>query len=441
MTFVRPLHLVAALTLASVAACGQPASPDAGATSPLQAAASTIVEDASALPEAAPLEGWTAVEEASQGDAAHGKELVAKYECNRCHAGTGQPAPMFDHQCVGCHKVIAAGKFPAAPEKVLAWRNATRHFITTPSLESLGRTLRPSWVASFLHEPVKIRPHEEEWMPRLNLREDDARDIAAFLTQGSEPLREVGSLGDVSRGQEVVSRKGCLVCHAFSGAPRSDVAIEMPDLAADKLVRGMTQAPDLRLARERFRPDAIVQWILDPASVRHDTNMPTLGLTAGEARDAAAYILGASLATPPAVEPFVKLPLLDRHVSYEEVASRVFRKSCTHCHADPTGTGDPGPGSTGGFGFAPRGVALLSFHGVTRGYIGEDRVRHSLIAPEPGLARWGGSRLVAALVARHEETAGRPVEDVRGMPMGLPGLSAEEIQLVETWVSEGAPEN
>jgi hypothetical protein len=62
-----------------------------------------------------------------------------------------------------------------------------------------------------------------------------------------------------------------------------------------------------------------------------------------------------------------------------------------------------------------------------------------LFAHEPELEPWGGARLVAALVARHEETSGRPVAAVRGMPMGLPGLSAEEIQLVETWVSEGAP--
>jgi hypothetical protein len=31
------------------------------------------------------------------------------------------------------------------------------------------------------------------------------------------------------------------------------------------------------------------------------------------------------------------------------------------------------------------------------------------------------------------------VEGVRGMPMGLPGLSREDIQLVETWASQGAP--
>jgi len=132
--------------------------------------------------------------------------------------------------------------------------------------------------------------------------------------------------------------------------------------------------------------------------------------------------------------------LLERRVSYEEVASQVFRKSCTHCHADPGPNGDPGPGSTGGFGFAARGVRLLSFRGTQLGYIADGGARKSLFLREPALERWGGSRLVAALVARHEETSGRPVKEVRGMPMGLPGLSAEDIQLVETWVSQGAKE-
>jgi mono/diheme cytochrome c family protein len=168
--------------------------------------------------------------------------------------------------------------------------------------------------------------------------------------------------------------------------------------------------------------------------------MPALGLTEEEARDAAAYILETPLSPAPAsAPPFVRLPLLERRVTYEEVATRVFRRSCTHCHADPGPSGDPGPGSTGGFGFAPRGVQLLSFRGTQLGYLPGGGARRSLFAVEPALEPWGGSRLVAALVVRHAETSGHPVAEVRGMPMGLPALTAEEIQLVETWVAEGAP--
>jgi hypothetical protein len=128
--------------------------------------------------------------------------------------------------------------------------------------------------------------------------------------------------------------------------------------------------------------------------------------------------------------------LLERHVGFDEVESRVFKRSCIHCHSEPTSAGDPGPGSVGGFGFTARGVVLSTYAGAQRGYLGDDKERHSLFETEAE----GGGRLVLALVARHEETSGRPVSGVRGMPMGLPGLSPEDIQLVRTWVHEGAPE-
>jgi cytochrome c2 len=438
------------MLVAGAAACGQGGSRDRG--TPVAARLADGVSappegvsctpDACALPAVAhdEVDGWADVEQGARGDAVHGKSLVAKYECNRCHEGTGQPAQAFERQCVGCHQLIAAEKLPFPREQLDAWQKATRHYITTPSLATTGRTLRASWIASFLQEPVKIRPHEEEWMPRLSIPESDARDLAAFLTSGADEPRRERIDGDVARGKAIVSRKGCFVCHEFTGAARVDVAMEVLQVAPEQLARGIVQAPDLRLARERFRPDAMARWIHDPASVRPDAVMPTLGLTEQEARDAAAYVLRTPLAPlPPAGPPVARLPVLERHVSYEEVASRVFRKSCTHCHADPGSKGDPGPGSTGGFGFAPRGVALLSFPGTQRGYIGDDGARRSLFVRESALERWGGSRLVAALVARHEETAGRPVAEVRGMPMGLPGLPAEDIQLVETWVSQGAP--
>jgi mono/diheme cytochrome c family protein len=202
----------------------------------------------------------------------------------------------------------------------------------------------------------------------------------------------------------------------------------------------MGLAPDLRLARERVRPDVIVRWIVDPKSVRPSAEMPALGLSEDEARDAAAYILRVPLAKPEPAPAFQRLPVLERRVTYEEVAARVFRTSCTHCHADPGPGGDPGPGSTGGFGFAPRGVQLLSYRGTQLGYRDGKGGRRSLFTPEPALDGLGGSRLVAALVARYSEVAGNPVAEVRGMPLGLPPLPAEDIQLVETWVAQGAKE-
>jgi cytochrome c2 len=430
-------HSSLLLLVVSVAACSSEASEPGRARLREEAAVTNHGNDREVVDATNELAGST-VERGARGDAARGKALVARYECNRCHAGTEEPLPSFDHQCVRCHQAIVAESLPFPKEKLKAWHEATRHYITVPSLSHVGDTLRASWMERFLQEPVKIRTHQEEWMPRLDISANDARDIATYLTRGGRAPEERGAeaVGNVERGAKVVAEKGCLVCHELTGATRADAPLSMPPVPSDVLARAITQAPDLRLARERFRPDQLVRWIKDPSSVRPEALMPKLGLSQREAEDAAAYVLRAPLAPPASLPPIALLPLLDRHVGFEEVETRVFKKSCIHCHSEPSSAGDPGPGSVGGFGFAPRGVVLSTYPGTQRGYVGEDKQRHTLFAKEP----MGGARLVEALIARHEETSGRPVPGVRGMPMGLPGLSLEDIQLVETWVHEGAPE-
>jgi hypothetical protein len=49
----------------------------------------------------------------------------------------------------------------------------------------------------------------------------------------------------------------------------------------------------------------------------------------------------------------------------------------------------------------------------------------------------GTPRIVGALLARHAEEAGKSDPEVRGMPLGLPPLPLEDIQLFETWVAQG----
>jgi hypothetical protein len=52
----------------------------------------------------------------------------------------------------------------------------------------------------------------------------------------------------------------------------------------------------------------------------------------------------------------------------------------------------------------------------------------------------GTPLLVASLLARQKEEADEVVPDLRGMPLGLPALSAEQVQLVESWVAQGRPQ-
>ena len=239
--------------------------------------------------------------------------------------------------------------------------------------------------------------------------------------------------GSASRGREIMDQKGCTVCHAFSGVPPFTVSAARP--ATSDVARAAALAPDLRFTRDRFQREQLVRFLLNPQAVKPDTRMPNFDFSREEAADIAAYVLGAKLTIEP-VAPFVRLPLLSRHVSFEEANRQVFSRTCHHCHTDAESAGgDGGPGNSGGFGFAPRGVSFSSHASILAGYVDAQGERRSLFEPLSD----GTPRLVAALLARHDELRSAPRDRVRGMPLGLPPLSAEDIQLVESWVAQGKP--
>ncbi len=160
------------------------------------------------------------------------------------------------------------------------------------------------------------------------------------------------------------------------------------------------------------------------------------GVGPREAAALAAFIADTPLAPGPKPDVPARLPVLERAVTYAEVSTKVFRDTCWHCHAVPDfARGDGGPGNSGGFGFKPRGLELSSYTGISEGSFDDAGERRSIFAKLPD----GTPRVVAHLMARHSEVAGS-VGAVRGMPLGLPPLTLEQIQLVESWVAQGRPQ-
>lgn len=367
------------------------------------------------------------------GDAARGKALVAEFECSRCHSGTGQPAAKLDQDCVGCHEQIATDKFRAAPSKLAKWKPHILPYRDVPSLGELGKRLRPAWVRDYLLHPHDLRPNLAQSMPRLALSAEQATDIATYLTAVNAPAPAVAvsrEASHVARGKELLSERGCVGCHRVSGAglaepPRTEPA-----------PRTLGLAPDLRFVRDRSEPAAIARWLTDPTQVKHDAAMPNLHLAADDVRDLTAFLSFGELAPAPPAEVVARLPVLARRVGFDEVNDRVFAVTCRHCHTNPDNAGgDGGPGNTGGFGFKPRKIDFSSYQGIQSGGVDARGERVSLFTP----TKEGLPRLVAALVARGREVSGHESEDIRGMPLGLPPLSAEQIQLVESWVAQGRP--
>src|SRR5262249_7823390 len=121
-------------------------------------------------------------------------------------------------------------------------------------------------------------------------------------------------------------------------------------------------APDLRFSRDRMSFATLALWIKNPKGLKSDALMPETPLTDDELHKIASFVAAAPLAPEEPAKVQARLAVLARRVAYEEVKERVFNKICWHCHSDADyAIGDGGPGNTGGFGFAPRGLNLAAY--------------------------------------------------------------------------------
>jgi cytochrome c1 len=394
--------------------------------------------DAPAHNEAAHVQAEAPVEvleaEAPADLAAHGKELVGKYECNRCHDIEGVAEPTLEFDCAGCHQQIRDGTFTADRENLPHYQKRVKSLVDVPELQATSR-FRRAWVGAFLADTHDLRPNLVATMPRFQMPPQDAEAIAAFLVPTAE--RERPDLGDPEAGRAVLEAKGCMSCHR-STFVEAVAAMPIPvELPADVFARAQQLAPDLRFARDRMRAADLVAWIEDPTQLKAVTLMPKLSLTRQEALDAAAFIMSAPLRPEEPTPVPAALPVTDEQVTWAHVYERVFGKVCRHCHSDPNEViGDGGPGYIGGFGFRQRKLDLSTYQGAQSGSLDDDGKRRSIFKKDDH----GMPRIVAHLWARHAEVAGTPVEGVTGMPLGLPPLPPEDIQLIETWIAHGRPQ-
>jgi mono/diheme cytochrome c family protein len=322
-------------------------------------------------------------------------------------------------------------------EQTLRWQGKVAELGDVPSLVAVGGRFRRTWIERFLLHPHDLRPALLPSMPRLPLTEQQAADLATYLSPADdgrdEDVATVLKGEDAARGRELLDMKGCGLCHRMTGVAPLRGALLPAGVAITDMARGVRLAPDLRVTRERWRPSLLVRWLLHPSQVKPDTLMPDMRLTEADARGIAAYLLTTPLG-PAEVRPLpLRLPPLERKVTYDEVADRVLRKTCWHCHGEPDfERGDGGPGNSGGFGFKGRRLNLSDYASTFAGFLDDSGKRTSVFAP----GRDGTPRLVAAMIARQREEAGEEPE-IRGMPLGLPALPPEDVQLVETWIAQG----
>ncbi|MBI1748325.1 MAG: c-type cytochrome [Acidobacteria bacterium] len=170
-----------------------------------------------------------------------GRRLVKKFNCQGCH--------ILENQGGDIRKTITdPGFYP-------------------PILEGEGEMVKADWLYNFLRNPQPIRPWIKVRMPTFNFSDVDLNVLTryfAYLSKTNYPYEHydyVADAANVAAGKGLMDRGQCFKCHILNGvAPPNDAA---------------NLAPDLGLARNRLRPQWIVEWLKDPQKIKPNTRMPT----------------------------------------------------------------------------------------------------------------------------------------------------------------------
>ncbi len=358
-----------------------------------------------------------------------GKAAIAKYECNRCHRIEDIKPPVMAKDCVGCHRAIIEGTYKAPEDKLEKWRNNIKSLLDAPTLRATHR-FKHQWMVTFLQHPHDLRPRLQGEMPVMPITEADAIAIADYLTHKGTSVA-VFQEDLVEKGRALTNEKGCWSCHSMRGVDGLKASPIPVEVKPDELAHAMLMAPDLSHVH-RVKENYLIAWLQDPKAVKPDSTMPSMNLSKSEAEAIAAFL---SLTTPaPKGEPgAVQRPApLGRKVGYAEVKEKVLDKVCAHCHLDQAqGNGDGGPGNTGGFGYAGKGLDFTRFAAARQG--SKNRETDRMLSTQIN----GMPRLTAFVLERHNEVNGLDNPDIPGMPLGHPPLSMEQIQLLDAWVVSG----
>jgi mono/diheme cytochrome c family protein len=363
------------------------------------------------------------------------RDAVEHFQCNRCHVVPGlEPASApLGENCVTCHQAIAAGRldlwYQAAELK--GWNEHLTHLVRTPDLGSLGQRVKRSWLTAWLQAPHVVRPLYGATMPRMKIGPREAELIADFLGVTEEESGQPAQ-GDAAAGRALYEKSQCASCHYRGDSPLASLRYGAPEFRSPSARR---RAPDLRYVRSRMSLPQLRSWLSDPHRLLPGTEMPTFPFDPKQIEDLATFLSEALPKVAAEPSPPHRPRLLEREVHYPEVAQKLSRHLCFHCHSDMNRPGDQGPGNTGGFGYDGVSLDLATRAGILRGIKRDGRFRGL-----PDRLEDGTPRLIASLLARHAKLDGRSDPVVMGMPLGFPPIPDEEIDLINTWIEQGAPE-
>ncbi|MEE9241268.1 MAG: c-type cytochrome, partial [bacterium] len=169
------------------------------------------------------------------------------------------------YNCTGCHVVENWGG-----DLLRRFKDKNNG---PPVLNGEGAKVQPEWFFGFLRNVVILRPWLKVRMPSFQMPEEDVAALVDYFAALDNRLQPYVHFDKnqvkpevMKAARDLFQKAECLSCHGEFPPPRGK---EPPS------------APNLSLAKQRLRPDWIVNWIANPQAIRPGTKMPVFFEGAG----------------------------------------------------------------------------------------------------------------------------------------------------------------
>ncbi|HEY4643640.1 MAG TPA: c-type cytochrome, partial [Bacteroidota bacterium] len=163
------------------------------------------------------------------------------------------------YNCIQCHRLEDRGAF------VLSLYDDPG--FGPPPITPEGAKVQELWLHDFLRSPSALRPWLKIRMPTFQLTDEEITTITKYFLAVSNQQLE---LRDYTRftpnpkllipGERLFKSLQCEQCHKLTQGATFDAS---------------SLAPDLSLARNRLKPEWVIDWLLDPNKIQEGTRMPT----------------------------------------------------------------------------------------------------------------------------------------------------------------------
>lgn len=164
---------------------------------------------------------------------------------------------IIHYACINCHNIEDQGSYFAASLDDPAYG--------PPNISMTGAKVQEPWLVNFLNNPSPIRPWLKVRMPTFNFTEEEINTISKYFLATSKKKLELRNYSahkvneaNLEKGKYLFETFQCIKCHKLGG--------DVTDAAS--------LAPDLLMAKNRLKPEWIVDWLRDPQVIQPGTMMP-----------------------------------------------------------------------------------------------------------------------------------------------------------------------